>query len=1006
MLHMSAVNALLEKLMDDRTAAVADAGAMLLGELSGGDLQPNVFIEDPMRLTAPPFMVPRYLAQVTLRALRGEYETIDELADRLHAFLDRNPPTLEPGRQKASERVVIPEARVVELRQPSRREGGHWESGIVAMVTSGPLRGTEIDIQISSSENRNSCFLVSCLWIHASISVYNLVPAGGIAFTACPAMFFVIEPMRQVNVTSVARSLHCGKPQLDQLRRGKGETTIQTLRGTVVHALFDRMLEGARDLEAMFDEVIPQYGIQLASIVDDFFDEGAFRSEVLRHLGALQIFIDGNPQLLEDPQIELKRYSATLGIQGRIDALFRQGNRLDILELKTGSRIRVEDHAQLFIYRLLLSDLVRRWQRSSGTELDISARLLSSTDGSFAPLQIQTDFHQVMDARNRLIATQYAVSLPSPHFKFRYEGFNEDVCRPCPSWLRTQCKETTAVFGDRPGSEETPKLTYFRRFTHLVEQERWAADRELAELLDDSRIDSRRKNFRCLVNVRAVADSAPFTFEFDENTSDLQPGDAVLIHSGSISSTPIFHGYVREMETQRIRVSIPLKNLSPAVFDNQQWIIDRFPSDVTSEASHTALYDYLVSGKRGPDLPPAPGRQPSTWRDGVNDNVPKIPSSFNASQIRAIQRAVTCSSFHLIWGPPGTGKTKVIPEIVRRSFGRVLLGAFTNTAVDKMLMAILADDPSARFLRMGRASDSPELAALLKDPSDYFSEDLAQKHRGIHAIRHAMDASPIVAATAHKACTMPYLRRRAFEMSIVDEAGQLTEPLTLGLTLRSRRFVLIGDDRQLPPVVRTRELAHSMFERLKREAERELTDNLTLLDTQYRMHPQIMAVSNKLFYDGRLRSGVSQDDRLPPDGAPVMMVPVDTVSDGRVNQGEAEAIVELVRYYRIELGLPAEAIGVVSPFRAQVVLLRKLLQQTGVTVDTVERFQGGERDIMILSLVRSQGGGFVFDERRLNVAITRARRKLVFVAHPDLFRNSKYEWISTFTETHRTAGTI
>jgi superfamily I DNA and/or RNA helicase len=167
-----------------------------------------------------------------------------------------------------------------------------------------------------------------------------------------------------------------------------------------------------------------------------------------------------------------------------------------------------------------------------------------------------------------------------------------------------------------------------------------------------------------------------------------------------------------------------------------------------------------------------------------------------------------------------------------------------------------------------------------------------------------------------------------------------------------------------------------------------------------------MAVSNKLFYDGRLRSGVSQDDRLPPDGAPVMMVPVDSPSDGRVNSGEAEAIVQLVRYYRVELGLPPEAIGVVSPFRAQVVLLRKLLQQTGVTVDTVERFQGGERDIMILSLVRSQGGGFVFDERRLNVAITRARRKLVFVAHPDLFRNSKYEWISTFTETHRTAGTI
>jgi len=97
---------------------------------------------------------------------------------------------------------------------------------------------------------------------------------------------------------------------------------------------------------------------------------------------------------------------------------------------------------------------------------------------------------------------------------------------------------------------------------------------------------------------------------------------------------------------------------------------------------------------------------------------------------------------------------------------------------------------------------------------------------------------------------------------------------------------------------------------------------------------------------------------------------------------------------------------VVSPFRAQVVLLRQRLAGTGVSVDTVERFQGGERDIMILSFVRPRGTGFVFDERRLNVAITRARRKLVLVAHPDLFRNTRYEWISTFIETLKTAGTI
>ena len=105
-------------------------------------------------------------------------------------------------------------------------------------------------------------------------------------------------------------------------------------------------------------------------------------------------------------------------------------------------------------------------------------------------------------------------------------------------------------------------------------------------------------------------------------------------------------------------------------------------------------------------------------------------------------------------------------------------------------------------------------------------------------------------------------------------------------------------------------------------------------------------------------------------------------------------------------GINPESIGVVSPFRAQVVLLRQMLAGSGVTVDTVERFQGGERDIMILSFVRSRGTGFVFVDRRLNIAITRARRKLVLVAHPELFRKSRYEWICMFTEPLKTAGTI
>src|SRR5262249_37473498 len=152
--------------------------------------------------------------------------------------------------------------------------------------------------------------------------------------------------------------------------------------------------------------------------------------------------------------------------------------------------------------------------------------------------------------------------------------------------------------------------------------------------------------------------------------SDLQRGDSVLIHNGSISSTPSYHGYVKLIQPQRIHVTIPLKNISPALFASHDWIIDKFPSDMTSEASHTALYDFLL----------APNDDKKAAILGAAFPVPPIErrplSNLNERQQEAVEKAVHCHAFHLIWGPPGTGKTRVIPEIVQRVEGRILLGAF------------------------------------------------------------------------------------------------------------------------------------------------------------------------------------------------------------------------------------------------------------------------------------------------------------------------------------------
>src|SRR5262249_24285350 len=148
---------------------------------------------------------------------------------------------------------------------------------------------------------------------------------------------------------------------------------------------------------------------------------------------------------------------------------------------------------------------------------------------------------------------------------------------------------TSDIVGDRPAATETPELEDFRRFSRLVEREKWQADQDLADLLDDSRLQFRVNNFRAICAARIVPEEQAFTFEFNGNTSDLEVGDNVLIHAGRISSTATYHGYVRQLDTRRMRVSIPLKYLDPHVFEGQKWIIDRFPTDMTAEASHTAL---------------------------------------------------------------------------------------------------------------------------------------------------------------------------------------------------------------------------------------------------------------------------------------------------------------------------------------------------------------------------------------------------------------------------------
>ncbi len=566
----SPVASLIEALSSTPDIAVEEAGRTMLETLSGGTVSVEGFREDPHVLMGSEHGVSRYLAQVVWRALGRNYESLDEVVAGLYGVLDRNPPVLEaasPERGATDDRVLIPEARILRVGPLVRLDNDGWAASFEAQVTSGPLRDREIEVQARSSVNPSACFIVPYLWIHARVAAYNLVPDEPNHFVAGPDTFFVLEPLRQINATTVARSLYCPKPQIDQIRKGRGEVTVHTLKGMVVHAMLDRIIEGEDDPDACYRTVLPDFLVQLASIADESFDEDAFRKDVFRHARALKEFVDLNPHMRRDPQVELRRYSATIGIQGRIDAVFKSENNLDIVELKTGRRIRPEDHAQLFIYRLLLSDQVRRARTRKADPITLTARLLSSHDGTSTPLRTDADFIKVLEARNRLVSHANDLGRADPHVRLPYAGYRSEVCDGCPSWTRSRCGDDSVIFGDMPDAVEGSDLAYYRKFSRLVQRESGYRDQDLADLLDDSRLGYRVRNFRTLCGARCIGtESGAFTFEFEENTSDLSVGDRVLIHAGAISSTPSYHGYLRAIDANHVNVRIPLNNISMETF--------------------------------------------------------------------------------------------------------------------------------------------------------------------------------------------------------------------------------------------------------------------------------------------------------------------------------------------------------------------------------------------------------------------------------------------------------
>ncbi|MBX0294326.1 AAA domain-containing protein [Haloarcula nitratireducens] len=833
----------------------------------------------------------------------------------------------------------------------------------------------------------------------------------------------VVEPDFLVDVTDVRAWVQC--PRMYYLRKLDGaDLAYPLVKGTVVHEVFGDLLRG-RDVETAIDEQIEQAGLDIGllgreadEVAGDVRDhakaiEGWLNQGTLTDSDGAATAADGSDRDFSpaesDWRSEMTLISERFGMKGRADAV-RRGTPV---ELKTGKNTkrepRFQDKIQATAYALMLGERAANSLAASD--------VMASDGGAQSPLEAAPDtgtllytknaavdrneesgdlspakefsigsglLQYVIRTRNEIAAMEYDTGVPTGYeanAKCEY-CFEQDTCMAVSGRLDQESKAGQVGVAIPEDERE-----YFERFYDAIEAERRAVHREYAKLWEQTP-EERADDDRALVDLepagRAELDGGRWELRAKGTgaVSKIREGNLVLASDGD----PVT-GDAELARVERIgEARSTSENANGEAVSGEEIVVtadepldlrrlDVYPSELTTDRLQNALHDALLTQ--------APERKDVLFgrRDPEFSAVEETFIDNNPAQDEAVRLAVGAEDFALVHGPPGTGKTYTLARMLRALVergDRILLSAFTNRAVDNAIEA-LEEQGFTDIVRVGTES------GVREDMQKYRLEQSGDPGECAGTLRNAQ----VVAATT-ATCGGTALQSQSFDVAVVDEAGQLTEPGTLAATTLADRFVLVGDHQQLPPVVQSEDetLSRSLFQRLI-EASPEAG---VMLDRQYRMAQHIQAFASREFYDGQLRPATGEVaaqriDDLPGvslDALPanlrdrVAFVDPDGSQVGNTNPREADAVAEVVAAYR-GAGVPADDIGVIAPFRAQVAELDRRLPD--VAVDTVDRFQGSSKEVIVVSFVAtgSLDGPIFEDYRRINVALTRAKKSLVLV---------------------------
>lgn len=746
--------------------------------------------------------------------------------------------------------------------------------------------------------------------------------------------------------------------------------------------------------------------------------------------------------------------SRAFGLQGRLDMLHYDEtiDRYDIIELKSGKTFRTNTYGlnnNHYVQTLLYDLLIRS---AFGAKLKPNSYILYSAldidQLRYAP-PVKAQQYEAMRIRNDLITLEQ--NLENAHLLdnnvlsyMRLENFEK---------VSGYDKKAVKDFEDTFTSLSDIEKSYLEHYVGFIAREQSLSKTGVHGLNRSNgqaalwleNIEEKEERFGILSHLQVSSNQA------EENPpilimrrggktnplANFRVGDIAVLYpfddsEKSVLSNQIFKCSILDINEHEVTIRLRSQQYNHGIFRKYKyWNIEEDSMDSSFNTMYRSIYRYCISDKKYRRLmlsQSAPTETPTPTTVEIDH--------LTTEQNRILNEMIHAEDYYLLWGPPGTGKTsvmlkEVVKHLTQQKSETVLVLAYTNRAVDEICAAIKSIDPDNEnaFVRIGSRYSCGE------PYKPYLLDQKIKSMSRRSEITDLLSSTQLIVSTVSSIINRTEIHSmKDFDTIIIDEASQILEPMLVGLLSYANRYILIGDHQQLPAVVvqspsKTKvtdnillqsgvtDLRMSLFERLYLSCLSKGWDHaIGILSQQGRMHHQIMNFPNQHFYNGQL-SLLQKLNRLT-DTQPYLTndqypwisertiyidTPVDSYYSWKTNTAEAETVRRLLQIIdestlSNDKEIDESTVGVITPYRAQIAKIKYTMEDLDhaltdlITVDTVERYQGGARDIIIISLCTnrlSQLESLVSlstegVDRKLNVALTRAKEQIIILGNREI----------------------